>query len=188
MTTDDEAFELGRRLRRLRQTRGRSLADVAHGTDLTVSFLSRLERGQTGVTVDTLRRIAAFWGLQIVDMFDRGDGPKPLVIRGGNAPVLQVDANRDVHARAETLIPRSGTALQGTLYRTPPGGGRFEPFAHPGEELVYVVSGRLTYFVADETYELSAGDAIWYTSDRPHRWETGSEQAVTLHVNTPPAW
>ena len=188
VSVDDEAAELGRKLRGLRTARGRSLADVAEGTDLTVSFLSRLERGQTGVTVDTLRRIAAFWGLKIVDMFDHGDDVKPLVMRAGKAPVLEVDANRDVVAQSETLIPRVGAALQGTLYRTPPGGGRPEPFTHAGEELVYVISGRLVYYVAEEAYELSAGDAIWHPSDSPHRWETGTEEAVSLHVNTPPAW
>jgi transcriptional regulator with XRE-family HTH domain len=185
---DQHALELGQRLREFRTGRGQSLADVARGTNLTESFLSRLERGQTGVTVDTLRRIAAHWDLEIVDLLQHDLGPKPLVVRDGDGPALQAEANGGLRARAETLIPRAGTSLQATLYRTQTGGGRFEAFAHAGEELVYVISGEVRYFVADEVYDLSAGDAIWHSSDSPHRWESPDGDAITLHVNTPPAW
>jgi transcriptional regulator with XRE-family HTH domain len=64
--------------------------DVAAGADLTVSFLSRLERGLTGVTVEKLRRLAAFWGLEIVHLFDRDEGRRPLVTRAGHGPALQL--------------------------------------------------------------------------------------------------
>ncbi|WP_340539897.1 helix-turn-helix domain-containing protein [Nocardioides sp. GXZ039] len=185
---DRDALELGRRIRRLRKSHGQSLADVARGTSLTESFLSRLERGHTGVTVDTLRRIAAFWDAEIVDLLQRDAGPQPLMVRGGEGPALEAEATGALRARAETLIPRSGTALQATLYRTEAGGGRFEAFSHEGEELIFVVSGRVTYIVGDETYELESGDALWHSSDSPHRWEARDGDAVSLHVNTPPKW
>lgn len=185
---DQHALELGRRLRELRNRHGKSLAEVARGTSLTESFLSRLERGKTGVTVETMRRIAAFWDLEIVDLLQRDTGPRPLVVRDGDGPALQAEANGDLRARAETLIPRVGTSLQATLYRTHAGGGRLEAFAHTGEELVYVVAGEVRYFVADEIYDLAAGDAIWHSSESPHRWESPHGDTITLHVNTPPAW
>lgn len=189
MAKDLEAVALGARLRGLRGSRGQSLQDVATGTGVTVSFLSRLERGQTGVTVETLRRIAGFWQLEIVDLFDRQAGPKPHVVPAGTGPGLQVDSSRlRQRARAETLIPHAGTALQATLYRTPPNGGRPVPFAHPGEEFVYVVAGEVVYEVGGVAYELGTGDAIWHPSDTPHGWQTEGSGAVTLHINTPPAW
>ncbi len=186
MTDDDLA--LGRRVRALRQSRHQSLADVARGTDLTESFLSRLERGKTGVTVDTLRRIASFWGVEIVDLLANETGPKPLVMRHGRAPVLQAEANGGLKAPAETLIPRVGTSLQATLYRTARGDGRFNDFSHAGEEFVYVLSGRVRYFVGGEDFDLEAGDSIWHSSESPHRWECPDDDSVTIHVNTPPAW
>ncbi|MFF8469415.1 helix-turn-helix domain-containing protein [Streptomyces griseus] len=185
---DEDAIELGARIRKLRSSHGQSLAHVARGTALTESFLSRLERGQTGVTVETLRRIAAFWDVEIVDLLARESGPKPLVMRSGAGPALEAEANGGLQARSETLIPKVGTSLQSTLYRTEKGGGRFEGFSHEGEEIVYVVSGAIRYFVSGQSYDLSAGDSIWHSSEDPHRWECPDQSAVTLHVNTPPTW
>ena len=185
---DEDAIELGRRIRGLRQSHGQSLAELARGVGLTESFLSRLERGQTGVTVDNLRKIASFWNIEIVDLLQRETGPKPLVMRSGEGPALQAEANGGLQARAETLIPRAGAALQATLYRTEEGSGRFEPFSHAGEEIVFVVSGQVRYFVSGEVHELGEGDSIWHSSESPHRWEALGGDSVTLHVNTPPAW
>ncbi|MDQ0391795.1 helix-turn-helix domain-containing protein [Labrys monachus] len=183
-----EDVELGRRIRERRTSSGQSLADVARGTGLTESFLSRLERGKTGVTVDTLRRIAAFWDAELIEFLQRSSGPKPLLTRAGRGPSLQLEGNGALNATSETLIPRMNSALQATLYRTPRGGGRFKAFSHPGEEMVYVVKGQVTYYVGSDAYELRAGDSLWHTSDIPHRWECPDCDAVTLHVNTPPAW
>lgn len=181
-------LELGRRIRERRTSRGQSLADVANGTGLTESFLSRLERGKTGVTVDTLRRIASFWDAELIEFLQKSSDPKPLLMRAGSGPALKVEGMGALNAVNEILIPRMNTALQATLYRTPRGGGRFNAFAHPGEELVYVVQGQVTYYVGRDKYVMSAGDCLWHSSESPHRWECPDSDAVVLHVNTPPAW
>jgi quercetin dioxygenase-like cupin family protein len=187
--SDEAATALGRRIRAVRLARGQSLSQVAAGADLTVSFLSRLERGQTGVTVEKLRRLAAFWGLEIVHLFDRDQGPKPIIIRAGRGDALRLGGNGPRQAaQSESLIPKVGAALQATLYRTPAGAGRTEPFAHPGEEFVIVLSGTITYRAGEETHQLRQGDSIWHPSTLPHGWTAGPDGAVTLHVNTPQVW
>lgn len=188
MSDDEDAVRLGRRVRAVRATNGQSLAEVARGTGLTESFLSRLERGKTGVTVATLRQIATFFGLQIVDLLERDSSPNPVVTRAGRGPALIADSHGGLKARAETLISRVGASLQATLYRSTENGGRFEPFSHQGEEFVYVVTGSVEYFVGERTFDLIEGDSIWHSSLDPHRWEATSKDAVTLHVNTPPTW
>ncbi len=64
----EAAVALGQRLRSIRTARGQGLREVAALTDLTVSFLSRLENGLTEVTVDAspARR---FLGLTIGELF-----------------------------------------------------------------------------------------------------------------------
>lgn len=188
MNDDEDAVRLGTRVRAIRATNGQSLAEVARGTGLTESFLSRLERGKTGVTVSTLRQISTFFGLQIVDLLERESSPSPLVTRAGDGPALVADAHGRLKASAETLISRVGATLQATLYRSHESGGRFEPFSHQGEEFVYVLAGSVVYFVGERTFELSEGDTIWHSSLDPHRWEATSRDAVTLHINTPPTW
>jgi transcriptional regulator with XRE-family HTH domain len=178
---------LGERLRTIRQARSLTLRQVAEGTGLTVSFLSRLERGQTGVTVESLLRMADTYGVSMVDFFDHQPIADSVLIPNGTALPIGVGPPSG-GATSESLIPRSGAQLQATLYRTPPHGGRQDAFAHPGEEFVYVLKGSVTYFVGAKEYEATEGDAIWHRSGEAHRWTAGPEGAVTLHVNTPAYW
>ena len=189
MDDEEAAVALGRRIREIRQAKGQSLSDVAAGADLTVSFLSRLERGLTGVTVEKLRRLAAFWGLEIVHLFDRDEGRRPLVTRAGHGPALQLAGPGPRQAaRSESLIPKVGAALQATLYRTSAGAGRSEPFSHAGEEFVFVIGGSVSYTAGEDSIQLGKGDAVWHPSTLPHGWTAGPTGAVTLHVNTPQVW
>jgi transcriptional regulator with XRE-family HTH domain len=189
MNDEEAAVALGKRIRDLRQAKGQSLSEVAAGADLTVSFLSRLERGLTGVTVEKLRRLAAFWGLEIVHLFDRDEGPRPLVTRAGHGPSLQLSGPGPRQAaRSESLIPKVGAALQATLYRTTAGAGRTELFSHAGEELVFVIGGSVSYTAGEDSIQLDEGDAVWHPSTLPHGWTAGPAGAITLHVNTPQVW
>lgn len=56
---------LGARLRRFRKARGRTLAEVAAETGLSVSFLSDIERGRTNPSLDTLGKLARVYELNM---------------------------------------------------------------------------------------------------------------------------
>ena len=73
------AQDMGQRLRRLRLQRGKSLAAVAGAAGISVGFLSALERSQMSASVGTLRRIARFYDLNILDFFDASAKQQPLV-------------------------------------------------------------------------------------------------------------
>lgn len=177
---------VGERIARLRLDRGLTLDSLAVGTGLTTSFLSKLERGQTSISVDNLRTIAHFLGVEMVHFFERNPASTAMLTRKGEGTPLVVGV---ADALGESLIGSTRSTLQATLYRTPPGQGRPTGFSHPGEEFVYVFRGRLRYFVGDSEFLLSSGDALWHRSTEPHGWRNvGRAVALTLHVNTPPVW
>jgi len=64
---------LGARLRAIRKQRKFTLADVGRETGLSVSFLSDVERGKTQPSLDTLEKLAAFYGLTINDLLEDVD-------------------------------------------------------------------------------------------------------------------
>jgi uncharacterized cupin superfamily protein len=45
-----------------------------------------------------------------------------------------------------------------------------KPLQHPGEELVHVVEGTLTFRVGDQEYRLGAGDSLHFGGQVPHHW------------------
>ena len=45
-----------------------------------------------------------------------------------------------------------------------------EPMSHPGEELVLVTRGRMSFTIDDVRYDLEEGDSIHFRTVRPHSW------------------
>lgn len=178
---------VGERILTLRLEKGMSLGTLARGTGLTPSFLSKLERGHTSISVDNLRSVAQFLDVEMVSLFQPENESKAVLIPKGSGTPLRVGRTGTF---GESLIRNPRSTLQATLYRTPPGEGRpAEGFAHRGEEMVFVLRGRCRYYAGSSVFELREGDALWHLSTEPHGWmNTGRKTSVTLHVNTPPFW
>ena len=68
---------IGEKVRAFRMARRMSLRALGDATGTTASFLSQLERGLSGVTISTLRRIAGALGISLADFFDDGLPPVP---------------------------------------------------------------------------------------------------------------
>lgn len=71
--TDHSVSELALYLRGMRRLHRKRLREVAVGTELSVSFLSDIERGRTEPSLATLRKLAAYYGYELVIGFsERG--------------------------------------------------------------------------------------------------------------------
>jgi len=70
--TDAERLHraLGRRVRELRDRRGLTQERLAHEASLHPVFVSRVERGATGVTVDTVAALCGALGVTLAEFFD----------------------------------------------------------------------------------------------------------------------
>jgi transcriptional regulator with XRE-family HTH domain len=74
--------EVGRKLRELRLSRGRSLAEVAEATELSPSFLSLVETGKSDISIGRLVRLVQFYGVGLADLLPTA-GDSPEVVRSG---------------------------------------------------------------------------------------------------------
>lgn len=67
-------MKLGERLRELRQLRGFTLLQLSQQTELSVSYLSDLERSRTNPSIDTLERIAGTYHILLGQLMAGVDG------------------------------------------------------------------------------------------------------------------
>ncbi len=174
----------GQRFRRLRARRGLSLAQVARAADVSVGFLSALERGQMRASVATLRRIARFYDTNILSFF-QAPGENPRLVRPEQRKILQTESG----VRME-LLAWGNTAMEPHLFRISPGGGSGESYAHEGEEFLHVLRGQFEIWLnSKEHYRLKPGDSLYFESSTPHRWKNpGRSEAWLLWINTPPTF
>jgi DNA-binding transcriptional MerR regulator len=177
------AESLGRRLRRLRIQRRLSLSSVAAAVGISAGFLSALERSQVSASVATLRKLARFYGLNILDFFGGADSHRPLV-----RPLERKRLQAGSGVRME-LLAWGDKMMEPHLFRVAPGSGSGESYTHEGEEFLYVLQGKLRITLEDKDYLLRAGDSFYFESRTPHRWTNPSrQQALILWINTPPTF
>jgi DNA-binding transcriptional MerR regulator/quercetin dioxygenase-like cupin family protein len=175
---------VGPRLRRLRLHRAFSLARVARAASVSVGFLSALERGQMSASVATLRRLARFYRVNILSLFDPSQA-NPGRVRPQERKVLEAGPG----VRME-LLSWGNTVMEPHLFRVAPSAGSGESYSHEGEEFIFVMRGCLEISLdGGEALRLEEGDSFYFESSTQHRWSNpGKKEAWVLWVNTPPTF
>lgn len=178
-----ESSSLGPQLRKLRLQRGEPLAQVAEATGVSIGFLSNLERSQSEASVGILRKLAQYYGLNILDFFHPIEGTTPLV-RPQDRKILEGGPGVQMELLASGKI-----TMEPHLFRIAPGAGSGDGYSHHGEEFLFLIRGRLVITLEDEEFRLRAGDSFYFGSHTQHRWmNPGKTETVILWINTPPTF
>lgn len=172
------------RLRGLRLKRGLSLAAVAAAADVSVGFLSALERAQMTASVGTLRKLARFYNINILDFFNP-TAANPRRVRPEERKTLEAGPGVTME-----LLAWGNTVMEPHLFRIAPGATSGGSYQHDGEEFLYVLEGRLAVSLdGGEDVRLDPGDSFYFESSTPHRWSNpGKQETLVLWVNTPPTF
>jgi transcriptional regulator with XRE-family HTH domain len=177
---------LGGRIRRLRKTRGLSLAEISERTTLSIGFLSQIERGLSSAPVKVLAMLADALGISIASLFDEdanGDEKDQIVVRMAdrkNLPFGRTGISKQL------LTPSSLEALLHlyVVVLEPEGYTGDESYTHEGEEAGLVLEGSIELIVDDQHFTLNEGDSFRFSSQRPHRFRSiGRRMARVIWVN-----
>ena len=180
----EASVPIGNRLRKLRRERSMTLSEAAKGTDLSVSFLSCLERGQAHASIAALQRLAVFYNTNVLSFFGGAERNGKLV-----RPSQRIELSNEPGVHLE-LLARGSTAMEPHLFRLAPGTSSGGSYHHEGEEFIFVISGSCDVWLDEvEHYKLHPGDSLYFSSSQTHRWSNPYErQAVLLWINTPPTF
>lgn len=174
---------LGAQLRRARTEQDLSLNDVASSIGISPGFLSALERSQTSASVGTLRKLARFYHLNILDLFQPSE-TNPYLVRPKDRKKLT--AGRGVRME---LLAWGNTMMEPHLFRIAPNRGSGESYSHNGEEFLHVLKGELQISLGGQLYRLKTGDSLYFDSSTPHEWHNpGKRETLVLWINTPPTF
>src|SRR4051794_39207729 len=179
---------VGQRIRDLRRSRKLSLEAVAARTDLSIGFLSQIERGLSSPSLRVLATIADVLGVGIAGLF----GAKKTAATGSDAIVTRQQQRAELNlwrtGISKQLLSPSGSDGRLNLFLVhmePDGSTGDELYTHDGEEAGLVLEGEMKLTVDAETWTLKTGDSFRFASRRPHRFSNPSNKAkaVVLWVN-----
>lgn len=177
---------LGSRIRDLRRERGLTLRDLSSSTGLSTGLLSQVERGVTDPSLAALRRIARALEVPIFGLFQGEDAGEVAVVRRSRRMLVRSPGGGTTYAR---VSPGSGRLelLEGRL--DPGAASSDDPWSHPSEECVVVLSGEVVVEVNGGRHELGPGDSCYFDSRLPHRYiNEGAAAATFLLAVTPPSY
>jgi transcriptional regulator with XRE-family HTH domain len=193
----DEAVELGQKIRALRKERKQTLTTVADGAGVSRSLISQVERGLASPSITTLRRIAAVLEVPVAALFlnDAAEQSNGDIDRFGRPLVVRHDERKGLHLPRsgvvyELLTPDLNRKVEFIWIEYGPGDvSPSEMMSHPGEENAVCIQGSVVVIIEGDEFVLGEGDSISFDANRPHRVENRSDRrAVLISAISPPAF
>ncbi len=174
---DEIVASIGPKVRRLRQQKGLSLQQLADRSGVSAAAIHKVERNGMVPTITTLVKLAAALNRPVsyfVDEDSEMDKVAALVRRADRKPVF---TSKGGLALENISGPYGRFFIAGAAATVEPHADSGpDPMAHPGEELVHVLRGKLDFDVDGEQYRLSVGDSLHFRTDRPHRWSNPTDR------------
>lgn len=169
--------EVCSKIKELRTKRGLTLKELSEKTDLSVSFLSQIERGATSLAINSLKKIAEAFDVDITYFFETQKKEKYLV-RARDRKPYEVKGLSSRYTRLNGEFPKR--SLAPFLITMAPQQKRTTAFQFRGEEFYYVLQGAVVFTVGKEEFFLREGDSIHFPSELPHYGENPLDQETTL--------
>lgn len=174
---------IAQRIRAVRSRTKISLDTLAERVGLDKSYLSRIERGQKTPSVATLLNIAAALDIQVAQLFGERTTPDSItVVRRDNHVAMQTRKGEGA-AAYETVLPASAHRRMSVFVVDPSRVTGEEKAVHSGDELIYVLAGKIDVVFSDRRVSLSAGDVVHFEGDLKHQIVTlGATPASVLVI------
>lgn len=187
MAEISDDFDLGQRLRGLRELHGLSQRELAKRAGVSNAVISLIEQNRNNPSVGMLKKVLAGFPLSLSDFFALDLAPREQVFY--RAEELVEIAGGKVSYR-QVGLDLSGRGLQILHERYAPGADTGETMLrHEAEEGGVVISGRLEVTVGDQRRVLGPGEAFYFDSRLPHRFRNlGEEAVVVVTACTPPSF
>ncbi len=164
---------IGERMKDLRTEKGLTLAELSEKTNLSISYLSQIERDKTTPSLLTLVTIAKIFNAGVRYFFE-SEGEDVFVVRANKGRTASSDDS-------ESLTPQEwNPKITVKRILCQPGSSFEQDDQYAGEEIILILTGELTISIGDERFVLSAGDCIHYDALQPHSWKNESAEACAI--------
>lgn len=176
------SIDLGQRIKSLRTKIGLPQKDLAGLVGVTPSTISQIESNSIYPSLPALFKIAQSLEVEVSSFFQRKpEGARRVVFTGGGKRVNFPDLPKE-NISCYRLSPPDFVARVEPYVLEIQGGSKLSShfFIHKGEEMGYLLSGKLKMMLKNAVYDLNAGDLICLTADIPVGWENVGEEPAQL--------
>lgn len=179
---------VGEKVKKLREEKGMSLAELAEKSGFSSALLSQIENHMISPPLGTLIKLAAAMEVAIGHFFeDETDAPFVIVRSGERSHVSRVASKEGVkygYSYESLAQGKKDRFMEPFIVTLEPATKKDRnAFSHEGEEFIFVLEGEMEVTLEDHTDVLKPGDSIYFDSKLRHRVEcVGDGEARVLAV------
>lgn len=164
-----DAQQVGLRIRAARRKHKLTLTALSAQTGLDKGFLSRLERGEKFGSVGTLHTVAAALGTPLSALLGEADPKDEIhIVRAGERHRLSSSDNEPgEHAYEAITTGANNSGLSVMVVEVGTHGERTVAH-HGGDELIFVLEGRVRVHFGEHTVLLERDDSVRFPGYLPH--------------------
>lgn len=165
----DPIKSIANRLRGLREVLELSAQEVAESCHLRVEEYMALESGESDISVNVLQTIARRYGISL-DVLMFGEEPKMnayFITRAGAGVSVERRKAYKYEALASGFRDRKADPFIVTVEPTP-ADAPMHLNSYEGQEMNYVLEGRLLLSLNGKELMLNVGDSLYFDSSLPH--------------------
>ncbi|MAL78500.1 MAG: hypothetical protein CMN55_05220 [Sneathiella sp.] len=180
-------FDLGARLRSLREQHGLSQRELAKRAGVTNGTISMIEQNRTSPAVGSLKKVLDGFPIGLSEFF-ASDFSSRQKIFYDHEELTRISDGKIAYRQVGRDLTGKSLQMLHEIYAPGSDTGR-SMLSHQGEEAGVIVKGKLEVTVGTERRILKAGDAYYFESHRPHRFRAiGNEEVVVVSACTPPSF
>jgi len=155
---------LGQKLRELRHQKGYKLNEVAEGANLSISFISLIERDKASISVENLNKLANFYNVRLFQIFQDIEEEDAYIVREGQ--MKEWDSfGSPAEPTLFLLSPEDNLSFKAILARIPPASQHESIQLQKGETFILVKEGQLEIDIPNKkSVTLNEGDSAHLTS------------------------
>ncbi|OGP64220.1 MAG: hypothetical protein A2170_07460 [Deltaproteobacteria bacterium RBG_13_53_10] len=180
-----EDIRVGEKIKRLRETKGLSLKEVADLTGFSAALLSQMENHLVSPSLGTIIKLAKAFGVKVGDFFGETEGEPFTIVRKDERKTVSRFASTDGvkygYSYESLGFDKKDRHMEPFIVTLEPATVKTSKTSvHEGEEFIFVLEGEMEVIFGSHTDILYPGDSIYYDSNIAHRVQCHEDKITKI--------
>lgn len=161
---------IGAQVRDFRKSAGLTVSELASAANISTAMVSKIENGQIAASLSTLHQLAMALNMPLSMLLATFEGRRGCsFVKSGNGLEIKRRGTKVGHHYQQL-----GQSIGGSIVFEPylitldKNAEPYRQFRHEGLELIYMLSGEVSYLHGESSYHMEPGDCLLFDSAEFH--------------------
>jgi transcriptional regulator with XRE-family HTH domain len=171
--------EIGKRIKEIRRNKNLTLQELADKTGFSKGYLSKVETSAKAPPVATLSVIARELDVTVSSLLGEAPQQDSICVVRKNDRTMMASTGEDFGYAYEALAnPYPNKHMEPFILSYPSEEAFKYSFRHDGEEMLFVLQGKIRFKYANRELVLEEGDCVYFDSSTTHTGEPLGDEAL----------